>query len=200
MSYALWSIMTRSRTALSRATSAPGIERGPEWVDEQLRELKAEVQRLEQARLALVSSGLARAAHGRGAADLELEELDMAERSISRSAVLAGTAELASYLQEHLGQRLTAYLAGLKDVKMVGQWAKGRVEPPAITRERLRAAFYATALFLVRYGDAAAQGWFFGANSSLDDRAPAAVLRDAETPDELALIVPLARAFVRAAH
>jgi hypothetical protein len=192
--------MTRSRAALSRATSAPETGRGPGSVDEQLRELKAEVQRLEQARLALISSGSARAEGGREAADAELEELDLAEERIGRSAVLADTAELASYLQEHLGQRLTAYLAGLKDVKMVGQWAKGRVEPPAITRERLRAAFYATALFLVRYGDAAAQGWFFGANSSLDDRAPAAVLRDAETPDELALIVPLARAFVRGAH
>ena len=49
------------------------------------------------------------------------------------------------------------------------------------------------------YDDRAAQGWFFGANHALDDRAPAAVLRDAETPDEIARIVPLARAFVRGA-
>jgi hypothetical protein len=107
---------------------------------------------------------------------------------------------MATYLQQHLGQRLTAYLAGLKNVKTVGQWARGRVAPPAITRERLRAAFHSTQLLVFRYGDDAAQGWFFGANSSLDDQAPAAVLRDAETPDELALIVPLARAFVRGAH
>jgi hypothetical protein len=192
--------MARSRAALGRATSAPETGRGPESVDEQLRELDTELRRLEQARLALISTRSVRAEPGREEVGHELEQLDMAEESISRSAVLADAADLASYLQEHLGQRLTAYLAGLKDVKMVGQWAKGRVEPPAITRERLRAAFYATALFLVRYGDAAAQGWFFGANSSLDDRAPAAVLRDAETPDELALIVPLARAFVRGAH
>ncbi len=114
--------------------------------------------------------------------------------------VLIETADMAGYLQEHLGQKLTAYLAGLKDVKSVGQWAQARSEPPAITRERLRAAFHATSLFLITYGDREAQGWFFGANSSLDDRAPAAVLREAETPAEMALIAPLARAFVRGAH
>ena len=125
---------------------------------------------------------------------------ETAEAEIERAMVLIKTADMASYLQEHLGQRLTAYLAGLKDAKSVGQWAQARSKPPAITRERLRAAFHATSLFLVVYGDREAQGWFFGANSSLDDRAPAAVLREAETPAEMALIAPLARAFVRGAH
>lgn len=127
-------------------------------------------------------------------------ELDAAAAEIERRMVLVGSDEMARYLQDHLGQKLTAYLAGLKDTKSVGQWALGKSEPPAITRERLRAAFHATSLFLLAYSDKAAQGWFFGANSSLDDRAPAAVLRTAETPDEMALIAPLARAFVRGAH
>lgn len=127
-------------------------------------------------------------------------ELDAAAVEIERRMVLIDTAEMARYLQDHLGQKLTAYLAGLKDTKSVGQWALGKSEPPAITRERLRAAFHATSLFLLAYSDQAAQGWFFGANSSLDDRAPAAVLRTAETPEEMALIAPLARAFVRGAH
>jgi ABC-type Fe2+-enterobactin transport system substrate-binding protein len=127
-------------------------------------------------------------------------ELDAAAAEIERRMVLIGTDEMARYLQDHLGQKLTAYLAGLKDAKSVGQWAQGKSEPPAITRERLRAAFHATSLFLLAYSDQAAQGWFFGANSALDDRAPAAVLRTAETPDEMALVAPLARAFVRGAH
>ena len=110
------------------------------------------------------------------------------------------TDEMARYLQEHLGQKLTAYLAGLKDVKSVGQWAGGKTKPPAITRERLRAAYRATRLLEAVYSDEAAQGWFFGAHQALDDRAPAAVLRTAETPHEMTLIAPLARAFVRGAH
>jgi hypothetical protein len=126
--------------------------------------------------------------------------LDALDDDIARRVILAATPELAGYLQEHLGQKLTGYLAGLKDTKNVGQWAKGTSEPPAITRERLRAAFHATHLFLTAYDDHAVQGWFFGANSSLDNRAPAAVLREAQTPDEMALIAPLAHAFVRAGH
>jgi hypothetical protein len=126
--------------------------------------------------------------------------LDALDDDIARRVILATTPEIAGYLQEHLGQKLTGYLAGLKDTKNVGQWAKGTSEPPAITRERLRAAFHATRLFLTTYDDHAVQGWFFGANSSLDNRAPAAVLREAQTPDEMALIAPLAHAFVRAAH
>jgi hypothetical protein len=123
---------------------------------------------------------------------------DLAER-IARDAVLKKTPELAAFLQEHLTQALTAYVAGIKDIKSVGQWARGRSEPSAIGRERLRAAYQATALLTEIYDDRAAQGWFFGANHRLDDQAPAAVLREAETPDEIARIPPLARAFVRGA-
>ena len=120
-------------------------------------------------------------------------------RSAGRLFWLA-PAEMATYLQVHLGQKLTAYLAGLRNTKTVGQWARGKIAPPAVTRERLRAAYHATLFLSGRYGDEAARGWFFGANSSLDDRAPAAVLREAEDPGEMAMIAPLARAFVRGAH
>ncbi|HZE30219.1 MAG TPA: hypothetical protein VE198_02135, partial [Actinoallomurus sp.] len=78
-------------------------------------------------------------------------QLDALDEDVARQVILAATSELASYLQEHLGQKLTGYLAGLKDSKSVGQWAKGSSEPPAITRERLRAAFHATRLFLTAY-------------------------------------------------
>jgi hypothetical protein len=125
--------------------------------------------------------------------------LRIAEAEISRRVVLIEADEMARFLQDRLGQKLTAYLAGIKDVKAVGQWARGRAEPSAIVRERLRAAYHVTALLAGAYGDRAAQAWLFGANSSLDDQAPAAALRSAETPDETARIVPLARAFVRGA-
>ena len=127
-------------------------------------------------------------------------DVDELLEAVARDAVVLDAHEMASYLQEHLGQQLTAYLAGLQNQKSVGQWARGRVTPPAITRERLRAAYHATRLLAEAYSDTAAQGWFFGAHTALDDQAPAAVLRTADTPDEIALIAPLARAFVRGAH
>ena len=46
--------------------------------------------------------------------------------------------EVAGYLQEHLGQKLTAFLSGVSDPKTVGRWASGKLNP-AFTREvRLR--------------------------------------------------------------
>ena len=132
-------------------------------------------------------------------APTDTSRLEAADREIARRAVLIGVDEMAAFLQEHLGQKLTAYVAGIKDAKAVGQWAQGRVEPSAIARERLRAAYHVTALFVSVYGDRAAQAWFFGANAGLDDQAPAAALRDAGTPAEIARIVPLARAFIRGA-
>lgn len=121
------------------------------------------------------------------------------DAALARRVVLLEVPEMADYLQEHLGQRLTAYLAGIKDVKSVGQWIQGRSEPSAIARERLRAGYHATIWLTTAFGDRAAQGWFFGANHALDDRAPAAVLREATTPDEVAAVAPLAKAFARAA-
>jgi len=133
---------------------------------------------------------------GGAATGTDASELAAVAASIARQAVLMTTPELAQYLQLHLAQKLTAYVAGIKDLKSVGQWARGRSEPSAITRERLRAAYHATALLTAVYSDETACAWFFGTNHMLDDRAPAAVLRDAQTPAEIARLVPLARAFV----
>lgn len=146
----------------------------------------------------------ARGAHGVAgrqlAAPTDDAALEALDREVAQSVVFLEAGELADFLQEHLGQKLTAYLAGLKDAKAVGQWARGRAEPSAITRERLRAAYHVTALFTPVYGDRAAQAWFFGANSAFDDQAPAAVLRVAETPEEIARVVPAGRAFLRSAR
>lgn len=119
--------------------------------------------------------------------------------ALERAIVLLQVPEMAKYLQAHLGQRLTAYLAGIKDSKAVGQWIQGRSEPSAITRERLRAGYHAAVMLCNAFGDPAAQAWFFGANGALDDGAPAAALREAATPNEIARIAPLAKAFVRGA-
>ena len=117
---------------------------------------------------------------------------------IEYEAARADTTEIAGYLQAHLGQKLTAYLAGVKDPKMVGKWARG-TEPRDAASMRLRAAFQATRMLVGAYGDRCAKAWFVGTNTRLDDEAPAWVLRQAEAPDELRLVVPIARAFAGAA-
>lgn len=116
---------------------------------------------------------------------------------IENEATTASIAEIARYLQEHLGQKLTAFLAGVRDPKMVGKWARG-TEPRDASAMRLRAAFQAARMLVVAYGDRSAKAWFLGSNTGLDDEAPACVLRHARDPDDLRLLVPTARAFAGA--
>jgi hypothetical protein len=108
--------------------------------------------------------------------------------------------EIAAYLQENLGQKITAYLSGLKDPKVVGLWAKGRGEPRELSVQRLRCAYEAALMLVGAYGPETAKSWFFGTNTRLDDEAPAHLLRHVKTPEDLRYILPAARAFVGAAE
>lgn len=116
--------------------------------------------------------------------------------TLEREATLSEISRIAGYLQEHLGQRVTAYLSGIKDGKMVGQWAKGKRRPREPAAFRLREAYPAARLLVETFGDETAKAWFFGTNLRLDDQAPAYVLRYGETPDDFRFVLPAARAFI----
>lgn len=118
---------------------------------------------------------------------------------VEREAVVGEAGELARYLQEQLGQRLTAYLAGLRDPKVVGRWIARDQSPRDASAMRLRAAFQAARMIVDAYGASTAKAWFVGSNTGLDDEAPAWVLRHAASPDDLRFVVPTARAFAGAA-
>ncbi|HUF77568.1 MAG TPA: hypothetical protein VMR44_01495 [Thermoanaerobaculia bacterium] len=118
-------------------------------------------------------------------------EIDATRRSI---------ADVAAYLQEHIGQRPTAYLSGLKDVKTVGQWAAGEVTPRSSSSLRIRHAYQAVRLIVEAFGDETAKAWLFGINSQLDGEAPAFVLRHSELPEEITPIVRAARGFAELGH
>lgn len=109
-------------------------------------------------------------------------------------------ADIAAYLQEHIGQRPTAYLSGLKDAKTVGQWAGGQVAPRSLASLRLRHAYQAIRLIVEAFGDETAGAWLFGMNSHLDDEAPAFVLRHCELPEEITPVVRAARSFAELGH
>ena len=119
--------------------------------------------------------------------------------TIEREAVLATSDELAGYLQRELGQQLTAYLSGLRDPKMVGRWAAGKAVPREPAKLRLRCAFRIARMLTDAYGAETAKAWLVGANTRLDDEAPAYLLRHAQSPEDLRPLVPAARAFVGAA-
>jgi hypothetical protein len=115
--------------------------------------------------------------------------------SVSEEATRLPIDAVARYLQDELGQKLTAYLAGVTDPKMVGRWASGKAQPRDEREMRLRDAFKATRMLVAAFGAQTAKAWWVGSNTRLDDRAPAAIVRGATDPDMLRFVVPAARAF-----
>ena len=116
--------------------------------------------------------------------------------TIERQAQTASLEEMVGYLQEQLQTAGLVYVAGLTDGKMLGRWRAG-TKPQQKTMLRLRHAYHAALLVAGAYDTDTVQGWFFGSNGKLDDEAPARVLRNAQTVDDLRLVVPAAKSFTR---
>jgi hypothetical protein len=85
---------------------------------------------------------------------------------------------LVRSLQDVLGQRLVAVIAGVSDAKAVGKWARGTRAPHPDTERRLRDAFHITQLLLQQESAETVRAWFIGMNPDLDDQAPALLLAD----------------------
>ena len=121
--------------------------------------------------------------------------------AIERESNTAPLEEVAAFVAEQLGKQATAYLCGLKEAAQVTKWIAGRAEPNSmLQRVRLRTAYTAARMITSAYDKATVDAWFFGSNTRLDDEAPAWVLRNAEAPDDLRMIVPAAKAFSRASE
>jgi len=120
-------------------------------------------------------------------------------KDIERRANLEKIDAIAAFLQKNLGQKLTAYLAGLNDPKVVGLWAQGKARPRDLANFKLRCAYKVASMLVDAYGDETAKSWFFGTNTRLDDEAPAYLLRHGKVPEDMHFIVPAAKAFVLSA-
>ena len=105
------------------------------------------------------------------------------EQAVHGLATRMDLPQLIRSLQDVLGQRLVAVVAGVSDAKAVGKWAKGERSPHPDTERRLRDAFQDAQLLLQRESADTVRAWFIGMNPGLDDRAPALVL--AEQPQEV---------------
>ena len=106
-------------------------------------------------------------------------------------AIRAGIAEVAAYLQDLFGQKLTAVIAGVADPKAVGKWARGERVPHPDAEQRLRAAFQVAGFLMQAESRQTVRAWFVGMNPQLDDRAPALVIAE----DPIA-VMRAARAFL----
>ncbi len=120
---------------------------------------------------------------------MEAQVLEQAHRQ----AVTTPMSDVVSFLQDLLGRRLVAYVAGVKDAKTVSRWASGEVESVRQESEaRVRTA-YEVAQLLVRFDSPRiVKAWFIGLNPQLDDIPPAEAIREGKLKE----VKAAARAFV----
>ena len=116
---------------------------------------------------------------------------DRSQAALKRS-VSVDIAGVAGFLQETLGQRLTAELAGVDDPKTVGHWAKGDQAPRAESEKRLRSAFQIFHFLQAEESPHTVRAWFVGLNPQLEDESPAEAIRDGRFKD----VMVAARAYV----
>jgi hypothetical protein len=117
-----------------------------------------------------------------------------AARRLDDEAATRSIREIAGYLQEAVGQRVAAAIAGLVDAKQIGRYAReDGPEPHGTTERRLREGYKAVRMLIDAYDAKTARAWLFGTNTRLDDRAPIEVLGAATDTAEFAAVVRAAR-------
>jgi hypothetical protein len=115
--------------------------------------------------------------------------------SVERAHVVAISttiADIARFLQDNLGQRLTARIAGISDPKQVGRWATGTSAPRRDAEARLRDAIQIFNVIQQAESVYIARAWMIGMNPQLEDMAPAQCIADGRSRD----VMVAARAYV----
>ena len=92
------------------------------------------------------------------------------------------TEPFASVVQDliaAIGKKLTAYIAGVKDVRALDRWLEGAT-PYKTAEERLRFAFRVVKTLEHHDHASVVQAWLTGLNPELDDRVPIRLMRDGD--------------------
>ena len=114
-----------------------------------------------------------------------MPKLRSAPQEAHRKAVESNIADVVGYLQEVLGQKLVAYVAGVADPRTVARWAAGERAPRAEHEQRLRCAYQTFQLLLAEESPHTVRAWFLGLNPQLDDQSPAQSIREGDFRDVL---------------
>lgn len=123
----------------------------------------------------------------------------LSESEIDAVAATLSPGELASFLQNKLGQRPAAHLLGLDDAKQLGRYQKPvGPRPRPVVEARMRETYKLVATIEAELGPEAAGPWLNGTSSALDYRAPADLLRVARKPDDFTPVRTAARQFLLA--
>jgi hypothetical protein len=106
-----------------------------------------------------------------------MADLSLASREAHRQTTETSIEQITAFLEEVLGRKLVAALAGVADPKAVGRWAAGERSPRAAAEERLRVAYQVFRLLLTEESKHTIRAWFIGLNPQLNDESPIMVIR-----------------------
>jgi hypothetical protein len=112
-----------------------------------------------------------------------------------REATTAPFASLVQELVAIIGKKLTAYIAGVKDVRALDRWMDGAA-PYKSAEERLRFGFRVAKTLENHDHASVVQAWLTGLNPELDDRVPIRLLREGDLETVGPQILGAIRAFV----
>jgi hypothetical protein len=112
-----------------------------------------------------------------------------------RQAITLPFPKLVSELADIIGRKLSAYIAGVKDVRTVDGWIKGNA-PYRDAEERLRLAFQVVRTLSEHDSPRIVQAWLAGVNPELGDRIPVRLLREGDLSVVGPEVMAAARAFI----
>jgi hypothetical protein len=111
-----------------------------------------------------------------------------------RNSLMLPMPELLRALISKIGKKLTTYVTGVNDAKMIESWMAG--EPSSSDAEkRLRFTYQIVMTLTIQDSPAVAQAWLMGVNPELGDRVPIRLLREGKLDQVAGPIVGAARAF-----
>lgn len=104
---------------------------------------------------------------------------------------------VVAQLRSQLGAPLLAYIAGVRETRVVHEWAIGLREiKDGVSEQRLRVTLRVVSCITEHASPEIAQAWFQGLNPELDDCSPARLLREAEDVEGTGrAVLAAARAF-----
>lgn len=103
--------------------------------------------------------------------------------------------DLVAWLIETLGRKLTAYVAGVGDIRALDRWLGGAA-PDGDVEARLRLTYEVARILTEHDSPQVVQGWLTGVNPELGDRVPVRLLREGNLDAIAPELMGAARAFL----
>ena len=111
-----------------------------------------------------------------------------------RDSLMLPMPELLRTLISKIGNKLTTYVAGAHDTRMIEIWIAGE-QLPSDAETRLRFTYQIVMTLTIQDSPAVAQAWLLGVNPELGDRIPIRLLREGKLGQVAGPVVGAARAF-----